>query len=102
MFRRFFSQRPTGKEVVVESTKFNLWQKVWIMINNQPREVRIVQVKVRGVYDQFMRECHPQTSYLVSENGNYEAYYGQKVSECNLYSTRQELVDSLKGEDDED
>ena len=80
-------------------SKFELWDSVWVMYNNKPTTGKICEIKI-------VIKPHPQggllgtVSYKLSNveiptSKNYQEYFVE-VEEEKCFSTKEELLESLK------
>lgn len=92
-------------------TKFNVGDKVWIMRDNKPENIRIdgVEIELRGgiipgTGGILSGELYTKILYVEIQRNDYRCagdkdpiYYH---SECNCFSTKKELLDSFLNEDE--
>ena len=92
-------------------TKFNVGDKVWIMRDNKPENIRIdgVEIEVRGGIipgsgSILSGELYTNILYVEIQRKDYHCssdkdpiYYH---NECGCFSTKKELLDSFLNEDE--
>lgn len=79
---------------------FSVWDKVWIMDRNKPREVRIVGVIIRGFHrvgwQDFGLKKELFVKYKINKNIQYYDFSNSdEIPSKLLYPTKESLLNSL-------